>query len=150
METSKLRPTPLHGEESRLRQTLGLCAAAASVRRSVRIPTGPRYKFKIYDTVGFIYTIKARSSGRLLRELCLPAFFCAVFLIFFVEPGFQRSEILEHRGGVHLLLAGECFEGFGPRTALCHFAHPRKFGARFFVVVNRAAIERTGVAGRLA
>src|SRR5580692_2942558 len=108
----------------------------------------PRYKLRIYVTVGFVYTMKARTSTLGFCGICLPAFFGAVFLVLLVEPGFQRCEILEHGGGFHLSLAGERFESIRPRAAFSHFEHLRKFRAGFFVVVNGAAIEWSRVTGR--
>ncbi len=43
---------------------------------------------------------------------------------------------------VHLVLADDFFEGFGPGTALPHLQHFRQTLARDLVVVDRAAMER--------
>src|SRR5262249_31919287 len=44
-----------------------------------------------------------------------------VALVLFVKPLLERREVVENRGGVHLLFAGHGLERFRPRLALAHF-----------------------------
>src|SRR4029078_3647891 len=44
-------------------------------------------------------------------------------LVLFVEPRFERAEVFENGGSVHLLRAGEVLERIGPRPASPPPAH---------------------------
>src|ERR1700686_2808822 len=81
-------------------------------------------------------------------EISLPTALLALVLL--IEPGLQGGEVVEDGGGVHLVLAGDFLEGFGPGAALPHLQHLRQALARDLVVVDRAAVERTLVASCLA
>src|SRR5713101_7090629 len=70
--------------------------------------------------------------------------------VLLVEPLFERREIIEDRGGVHLALAGHGFEGVGPGAALTHRQHLGELRSGRFVAVNRAAMERACVASLFA
>src|SRR5579871_4546886 len=70
--------------------------------------------------------------------------------ILFVEKLFQRREIIENRGGVHLLFSADRFQRLGPWTAHAHLEHCGEFRARRLVGVNRATMQRTFVSGFLA
>src|SRR5882762_2703726 len=60
--------------------------------------------------------------------------------VLFVQPLFERREVIEDRGGIHLALAGHYLEGVGPGAALSHGQHFRELRPGCFVGINRAAI----------
>src|SRR4051794_12832717 len=65
-------------------------------------------------------------------------------LVLFVEPFFQRREVVHDCRRIHLALAGSNEKCFLPRTTLTQFEHLCETRARFSVAVNRAAIQRSG------
>src|SRR3954451_3951645 len=67
-------------------------------------------------------------------------------LILLIEPRLQRREVIEDRRRIHLLLSADRLQRLGPRTALPHRQHAGQPLARMFVLIDRAAIERFGIA----
>src|SRR5262245_35266045 len=71
-------------------------------------------------------------------------------LVLFVEPFLERREVVEHRGRVHLPLAGHGLHRVRPATADAHLERPLQPLARRLVAVHRAAVQRTRLARGLA
>src|SRR5580692_159090 len=70
-------------------------------------------------------------------------------LVLFIQPFFQRSEIVQDRRGVHLLLPRQCRQRFWPRLAGSHRKHRIQTVSRGFAFINRTAIQRGRAPGRL-
>src|SRR6185436_1222201 len=66
----------------------------------------------------------------------------ALPLILLLEPVEERAEVVDDRGGVHLALAGQRLESFGPGAAHAHRQHLLEARAGFLVAVDRAAVQR--------
>src|SRR5436190_840201 len=64
-------------------------------------------------------------------------------LVLLVQPFLERGEIVDDRGRVHFVFARQCLEGLWPWAALAHCQHCLQFRSDRFVVVDRAAIQRT-------
>src|SRR5688500_15424951 len=83
-----------------------------------------------------------------LRGTLLPA---ALFpAVLHLEPVHQGAEVIDDRRRVHLALPGERLERVRPRAAHPHLQHLRELRPGLLVAVDRAAVERTGVAALLA
>src|SRR5579863_10557002 len=87
------------------------------------------------------------ANSAVLCELCvtlssppLPAYWIVIFLVLLIEPGFERSEIIRQRRGVHLALPGEDFQSVGPGFAAPHGEHAIQFFTGGLVSVDRAAV----------
>src|SRR5208337_4507354 len=80
-----------------------------------------------------------------LLVAALPPHLLAFVLL--IEPLLQRREVLQHRAGIHLTLAGEGVQRVGPRLALAHLEHRVQLCAGRLIAVERAAIERPAEPG---
>src|ERR1700682_522628 len=72
----------------------------------------------------------------------LPANRVIVLFVLFVEPGFERREIIGQCAGVRDILPGEGLHSLGPGLTGAQSQHLIQLGACRFVSVNRAAMQR--------
>src|SRR5471032_1165541 len=70
--------------------------------------------------------------------------------VLLIEPGFQRREVFDQRAAVDLVLARDFLQRYRPRFARAHGQHRFQLGAGLGVAVDRAAMQRTGIAGLAA
>src|SRR5690606_27574151 len=85
---------------------------------------------------------------RRLRRLALPA--AGLALVLLLQPLLQRGEVLQHRAAVDLLAAGQLLQRGLPRLAGAAREHGLELPAGLRVAVERALVQRAGVAGGLA
>src|SRR6266851_1022482 len=81
-------------------------------------------------------------------DLLIPAYLVSRVLL--VEPFLQRRKVVDYGARIHLPLARQRFERVRPRTALAHRKHLGEPGARRFISVVRAAIQRARLSRFLA
>src|SRR3954464_12663066 len=78
-------------------------------------------------------------------QLLSPA--AGLALVLFLQPAFQRVEVIENGRGIYLARAGELLERLLPRPAGAELEHGRVFLARRLVVEDRALVQRPLEAG---
>src|SRR5216683_1338009 len=81
-------------------------------------------------------------------DLLIPAYLVSRVLL--IEPLLQRRKVVEDGARIHLPLASQSFERVRPRTALAHCQHLGELGARSFISVDRAAVQRARISRFLA
>src|SRR5262249_14722334 len=75
----------------------------------------------------------------------LPTGLDSVLGILFIEPFFQRCKVVEDGSCIHLPFSGQSIKFLRPWLALSHFEHLAKTLTGNRVLVDRAAMQRTGV-----
>src|SRR6267378_1360353 len=75
----------------------------------------------------------------------LPADRVMVGFVLLVKPGLQRREVIGQCGGIHLLLARQRLQRFGPRLALPHRQHSAQLFSRCFVSIDGTSVQWAGV-----
>src|ERR1043165_7724781 len=103
-------------------------------------------------------TTSSKHSGVKKTGAAAPVFVLLVYLlrfrgqllVLFVQPDFQRGEVVEQGLAVDALFAGSGFQRFRPWLGGTHLQHGPQLLAGFFAAVDRALVQRAGVAGFLA
>src|SRR5437879_4021860 len=94
-----------------------------------------RSKFSLYPAKIWLIPI--------VPQIWLPTDRVVMGLVLLVQPKFERREIIRQRARIHFLLTRQRLERLLPRLALPQRQHVVQPLARNFVVVNRAAVQRT-------